>query len=48
MAKTLFYNVHLVDSEIDTQGALLIENDVISAVFVFFYKYRLNDSVLFY
>ena len=33
MAKTLFYNVHLVDSEIDTQGALLIENDVISAVY---------------
>jgi dihydroorotase len=33
MAKTLLYNVKLVDSEIDTTGALLIENDVISALY---------------
>ncbi|NLM01009.1 MAG: dihydroorotase [Treponema sp.] len=31
--KTLFYNARLVDSEIDTNGALLIDDDVIVSVY---------------
>lgn len=33
MAKTLIYNVRLVDAEIDTSGAILLDDDLIESVF---------------